>query len=577
MRLRLGLVGSALLLLAARGVGQEAPGRRDGARNPRAALLPERTIPQNAGFCIHDDSREARDWDMIRDAGVKLVRKDLFWHHVESAQGKYDFGGYDRLLDGLEQRGIRALFILCYNSPVHEKAETSEEGRKAYARYAAEAARRYKGRKVLWELWNEPNVKEFWKGPGDHNSDAFADQYVALVREAVPAMRAADPDCFIMAGATSCLWSMSFKWLDRCFKQGLLQADIDGLSVHPYGFPRPELCIREGYGRLREMMNENGGKDIPILNSEVGYDIGGPFLGPSPDKEQRLHYQAWHFVRQNLVDRMCDVRTTLWYLWKDKEFGVVNPDRGERPTYAAAKTLASELGGFRFVSRVPAGSELDYVLLFEKEDGERKLVAWTTPSGRDETPDKARPHPLRIPVATAAGALTLVDLYGQQTRIAVADGAVTLTLTGSPQYVSLRGKAPAEKKPAVAKGAYSRTSPDTVAAWDARLLARVKEEVGNGKPPRFRWTATGDWADIVEVGGGDVLRVQGAAGTATLAWGAVSLEDRRNIALGVLRKDRGADHALAAFYLLALGEEERAKPHLARAGGAADEVRAAFR
>ncbi len=35
--------------------------------------------------------------------------------------------------------------------------------------------------------------------------------------------------------------------------------------------------------------------------------------------------------------------------------------------------------------------------------------------------------------------------------------------------------------------------------------------------------------------------------------------------------------ALAAFYLLAAGEEERAKPYLEKAGAAADEVTAAFK
>ncbi len=44
-----------------------------------------------------------------------------------------------------------------------------------------------------------------------------------------------------------------------------------------------------------------------------------------------------------------------------------------------------------------------------------------------------------------------------------------------------------------------------------------------------------------------------------------------------MEKDRPADHALAAFYLLATGEAEKAQPYLDKAGAAADEVKAAFR
>ena len=130
-----------------------------------------------------------------------------------------------------------------------------------------------------------------------------------------------------------------------------------------------------------------------------------------------------------------------------------------------------------------------------------------------------------------------------------------------------------EKEPAVRKAA----SADSVAAWDARLLARIREELQSGRKPRFKWSVMGDWADISEVSPGDELHIQGKDGGALLAWSKVGLADRRNIAVGLVWKERAGDHALAAFYLLALGEEEGARAHLEKAGAAADEVRAAFR
>ncbi len=539
-----------------------------------ADSIPERTIPRSLGFNIHIMGPD-RDLDAIRDSGVKFVRKDMFWNHVERSRGKYDFGGYERLLDGLEKRGIRALFILCYGNELYPKAEDTEEGREAYARYAAEAVRHFKGRRVLWEIWNEPNVKHFWKGPGDHNSDAFADQYVALVKKAVPAMRAADPQCTILGGATSCLWHMSFKWLDRCFKQGLLQSGIDALSVHPYGFARPELCIQEGYGRLREMMEENGAsRDFPVLNSEVGYDAHAAYLGP---KELRLQHQAWHFVRQHLVDLMCDVRLSIWYNWNDDPgFRIVQPDMTELPVYAACRTLAAQMEGRRFVKRLPAGSELDFLLLFEKETGDRVLVAWTTPAGRDDTPEKAQAREVRLPVAASSTSLTVCDLYGKQGPVAVSNDAITLVLSGSPLYVHLPGRKPAASSK-VPSGKPLLARPEAVAARDAALLARLKEELRAGRNPRFRWTATGGWADLVEIGPKDELRIVGKDGGARVAWSTVSLADRRSLAVATVRKGRAEDHALAAFYMLALGEKERAQSHLDKAGAAADQVKTAFR
>ena len=397
--------------------------------------LPGRTIPEAVGFNLHITGPD-RDLDRINESGIKFVRKDLFWNSVERLKGQYSFSEYDRLLLGLEQRGIRAILILCYGNPIYPKPEDTEEGREAYARFAAEAVRHYKGRNVLWEIWNEPNVMHFWKGPGDHNSNEFADQYVAMVKKAVPAMREADPDCYIAGGAVSCLWVNSFKWLDRCFKQGLLKTGINALSVHPYGFARPELCIDEGYGHLRRMLTQYGASDFPVLNTEVGYNADEAILGP---KSLRLEHQAWHFVRQHLVDLMCDIRMTIWYTWNDDHgFRLVDDDMSALPVFTACKTMIELLSGYHYAERIETGSDLDYVLVFKKDPAQRKLVCWTTPQGRDDTPEKAGKHDVGIPAGIAS--VNLHDIYGNVSSVTTTDGKITLSLTGSPQYVDINGE-----------------------------------------------------------------------------------------------------------------------------------------
>lgn len=120
-------------------------------------------------------------------------------------------------------------------------------------------------------------------------------------------------------------------------------------------------------------------------------------------------------------------------------------------------------------------------------------------------------------------------------------------------------------------------APETVASWDTRLRERIQEELGAGRPPRFLWTAVGDWARITETTPRGEFRLQSPAGSALAAWTALSPADRRNLAVELARSGRPGDHALAAFYLLALEEEEPARPHLEKAGPAAEEVQKAFR
>ena len=75
------------------------------------------------------------------------------------------------------------------------------------------------------------------------------------------------------------------------------------------------------------------------------------------------------------------------------------------------------------------------MLFFERPSGERKLVAWTAPPAK-QSPDKARTHTLDIPIDTP-GPLELCDLYGKKKPLRVGNGKITVTLTGSPQYVHL--------------------------------------------------------------------------------------------------------------------------------------------
>ena len=402
---------------------------------PVETIADESIIPETVGFNIHITGPES-DLDRIKESGIKIVRKDLFWDTVERSKSTYDFSRYDRLLGGLEKRRIRVLFILCYGNSLYPNPENTEEGRRAYARFAAEAVSHYKDHNVLWEIWNEPNVEHFWNGPGTHNSAEFADQYIELVKTVVPAMREANPECYIIGGSVSCLWVNSFHWLDRCFKQDLLESGINALSVHPYGFARPELCIEEGYGYLRMMLNKYGASaDFPVLNTEVGYNAEEEYLGPS---YLRLEHQAWHFVRQYLVDLMCGIKMTIWYNWND-DFGfrLVDDDMSALPVFNACQILIEQLSGYHYVERIYTDSTVDYILVFKNESGKRKLVCWTTPTNRDDTPEKARRHSVSLTVDTKTDVVDLYDIYGEKSSTEVVQGEITLSVSGSPLYIDL--------------------------------------------------------------------------------------------------------------------------------------------
>jgi hypothetical protein len=339
------------------------------------AQLPSPTVPDGLGVNIHFTGEPARDLDMIHAGGWKFIRMDFAWSAIEKEKGVYDFAEYDRLTDGLAKRGIRALYILDYSNPIYEADQSvrTEEGRKAFARFAAAAAARYRGRGMLWELWNEPNIG-FWKPQPSVND------YMALAKAVFPAIREADPGALRVAPATA---GIAFDFLEECLRQGLLQL-VEGVTVHPYRQEPPET-VAPDYERLRELIARYRPDypELPILSGEWGYS--------SVWQKCDANRQGQYLPRQFLINLSLGVPLSIWYDWHDDgpnpqesehHFGTVTLDYQPKPAYRAMQRLVRALGGMHFVKRIKSAPD-DYLLLFS--DGARFTVAAWTAAGRHES------------------------------------------------------------------------------------------------------------------------------------------------------------------------------------------------
>lgn len=414
-----------------------------GAGSGLALDLPDLTVPNSLGMQIKTSATE--DLERVAKTGVRFMRRGFYWETIEAQKGVYDFSAYDAMMDTADKLGVRVIGCLFANkkehyeatAPVPGRAIQTEAGRQGYAAFAAACAAHFKGRNIYWEIWNEPNVQTFWR-KGTHNGEDFADEYSRLVLAAVPAMVKADPACFVMAGSVSNYWQPVYAWTESCFKRGVLQSGIRAWSVHPYGVKTPEEHAAGGGGgheRMRELIRQYGkGVEVPLINSERGFSVTKTKEGWSGGSQERaLDFQAWHFVRQYLVDLMTGTRITIWYEWGGDEFGFLAKDGSPRPVHKACETLVARLGGFTYEKRLDAGSPLDYLLVFTHPDGRRMLVAWTAPE-KDQTPDQIVEHAIPLP-EVAQKAMTVIDLYGVETPVQQDAGKPVLTLRGSPQYV----------------------------------------------------------------------------------------------------------------------------------------------
>ncbi|HOX39525.1 MAG TPA: cellulase family glycosylhydrolase [Candidatus Brocadiia bacterium] len=392
-------------------------------------------IPRGFGVNIHFTHGSARDLELMKASGIEMIRMDFTWTAIEREKGKYDFAACDQLLNDMDAMGIRCLMVIDYGNSLYEEASPSrEETRAAYARMVEDAARRYRGRNVIWEVWNEPNLPRFWQPIQN------VDDYMALVKALVPAIRRGDPDSCVVAPACS---GIALGWLEECFKRGMLEL-VDGVSVHPYRgifytparnfFPKggesrrklneerlaPESTISE-YRALNELMAKYkpDGRKVALLCGEWGYSTAW----------MSWEMQGAYMARSWLVNQYCGATVSIWYDWVDDgpdpkatedNFGTINKGN-PKPAYRAMHNLIAQLKGYRFVGRIPVGASRDYAMLYS-DGAKAKLVVWTLDV----------PHRIKLDIgANVTGA---IDYIGR--RIAIKDATNPL-LSEEPRYLEL--------------------------------------------------------------------------------------------------------------------------------------------
>ena len=344
--------------------------------------LPAAGVPGGLGVNIHftDAVANARSLDMIQAAGVKFVRADFIWDNIEySSPGQYNFKNQDSLVNACAARGMRVLFVLNdYGSPFYGNDPTSPTWRQAFTKFAATAAGRYKGNNVLWEMFNEPNGGLF---PGGSTNPTV---YMNVVKQAVPAMRAADSKATIIGPALG-YGGMDTAYLTTCAKQGLFDL-VDAISVHPYGESNPEAYFQNVYTTNRTLINTyHPSGAIPIVCSEVGWSA----TKVSPQT------QGDYLARMNLVNLSQGIPLSIWYDWKNdgtdpndeqSNFGTVTADLVAKPAYNEMQLLTKSLRGGTFYRKLANSHSDVWLLEFTGPGGLDTLAAWTTrSSGRTVT------------------------------------------------------------------------------------------------------------------------------------------------------------------------------------------------
>ena len=334
------------------------------------------------------------DLDDIKAAGFNNVRFVMSWQVAEQQKDAFTWTQYDRIMRDLRDRDMGAIIVLMggnenYSPLVDVKpnemiklkqvplAPATPESVNGFARFAAKAAARYGDQKVVWEIWNEPDLHHFWYPKVD------AAAYARLADATCHAIKAVEPEATVIGPSAAALPSLkdavTVGFLEILLKSPAANC-LDALSIHAYrgGYKTPE-SVSEDYTHLKKFIAKHtpsGQSPLPIICSEWGY----PTTKVTPD------LQAAYAVRTHMMNLLNDVPLSVWYEWRDSRddgtqdhesnFGLHEYDNTPKPQWLTVKPVMAELASMKLVKRLDAGHKNAYAVLLASLEGQQKILTW---------------------------------------------------------------------------------------------------------------------------------------------------------------------------------------------------------
>jgi len=320
---------------------------------------------------------------MINGMGFNWVKQQVEWLAYEPAKGQYNWGPLDAIVDTANARGVNVLFSVVKAPKWARPGNTdwSVAGPPAnpqdFADFMGAMAGRYKGRVRAYEIWNEQNLYYEW---GHEPLDAG--RYVQLLAAAYNAIKANDPSAYVISGALTPTGVNDGQvavddavYLERMYQAGVARY-CDGIGVHPSGYNNPpdatagswndpsapsfkghrSFFFHDTLWTYYAIMRKYGDAGKRLWPTEFGWAStdglgavpaeGYGYAGDNSEGEQAQFLvqamqeaRSWGFVGPMFVWNLNFGPVSGAHDEK-AAFGVLRPDWGARPAYAALRDMS---------------------------------------------------------------------------------------------------------------------------------------------------------------------------------------------------------------------------------------------
>lgn len=242
------------------------------------------------------------------EIGIKWTRLGASWNSIEKEKGVYDWSKTDEAFDAILKTGITPFVTVGHGNELYSPLTTYDDPKlaeiygyrpappikdpkamEAWLRFVDATIKRYKDRIVYWEVWNEPNHRNYW------GSEPDGKEYGQLLKQTAELIRKIQPEAKIIGGSTA---GIQPKFTDDFLSVGTENL-IDIITYHNYGSVPEDRAYRAV--ELQKVIAKYN-PSIELWQGECGYPSHSStrdFRGRAP---WGLNIQAKWLLRQAFTD-----------------------------------------------------------------------------------------------------------------------------------------------------------------------------------------------------------------------------------------------------------------------------------
>lgn len=382
-------------------------------KNYKQLLRPQDIELYHLNVALCEDYPEAstthakidKDMDVLKKSGIKILRIAFQWGAIEYEKGKFDYLFWDYFVETAHKNDITLIPYICYTPRWNATGDSTNFWTSIPIDYiefgntVTALVNHYKKYIHSWELWNEPDIKEFFAGT--------AEDLAKLTKIGSEAVRKADPSAIVVLAGLAHHTDFTL----RLFRDYNISKYVDVVNCHDYsetwsGEPIENIT---GYINTLSDIIKKYGNGQSLWTAEVGYSnfrkdayVSNSYKAYY-NYEHTSEYQAVElFKTLSLINATGKVANAAWYRIADlvpativigdvnnKFLGIVTTEHKPKPAMSAIsffnKLFSQKNKGIDNKIKIDKKENSDsQIHCFKNLDGSIIVVAWLQTNGKSE-------------------------------------------------------------------------------------------------------------------------------------------------------------------------------------------------